>query len=263
MFEGRIIRLSEIASTNDYAGELLRNESPSEGTLITTGFQTSGRGQAGNTWESTANKNILVTAILYPAFLNPEKQFVLTQIVSLSVCTTLDDYNHPHKAVIKWPNDIYVNNRKIAGILIKNNLAGNRIMNTIAGVGLNVNQDVFSSNAPLAVSLRQISGKETDLQEILSKWHENLFKWYSLLKSGGFEAIEEAYLNRLYLLSIPSRFLYKEMEIEATITGTGEYGHLLLKTSDGNHLMCDLKEIVFIPPAMEEKKSKPAVRRFP
>lgn len=252
MFEGRIIRFPEIASTNDYAGELLRKESPSEGTLITTGFQTSGRGQAGNSWESAANKNLLATAILYPDFLNPEKQFILTQVVSLSVCSTLDEYDLPQRAVIKWPNDIYLNNRKIAGILIKNNLAGNKIVNTIAGLGLNVNQEFFSAAAPLAVSLRQISGKDTDLPEILSKWHKNLFNWYSMLRVGGFESIEEAYLKRLYLRGTPARFLYKEMEIEATILGTGEYGHLLLKTSDGNQLICDLKEIVFCQPAAEE-----------
>jgi BirA family biotin operon repressor/biotin-[acetyl-CoA-carboxylase] ligase len=242
----KIIRLSSTGSTNQYMSELLSGGSLDEGTVVVTDAQTKGKGQENNIWESEPGKNLTATIVLYPTFLNPEFQFHLTRIISLSVCQLLDSLDLPVKSMIKWPNDIYLDNRKVAGILIKNDITGGSVSTTIAGLGLNINQKEFSTAAQGAVSLTMLTGKQYDLESILTDWHKCVAHWYEKLRTGDLGLIEITYLSRMYLLNQPAGFIVRGVQMNATIKGIAEYGMLLLEGNDGRQYKCSLKEVIFI-----------------
>jgi len=242
-----LIELRETTSTNDYMEMLLSSSNPEEGSVVCALFQTSGKGQENNRWESEAGRNILATAVLYPHFLRPDQQFFLTIVVSLSVCTLISKTEPALQPKIKWPNDIYLNNRKIAGILIKNALSGDSIQHTITGLGMNINQTRFSANAPLAVSLSEITGKKYHIPTLLTNWHESLMWWYNQLRENRLSMLEAEYLGRLYLIHQPAAFIIRGKRLTATIAGIGEFGKLRMVGEDGTEYLCDLKEVIFVP----------------
>lgn len=239
------IRLDSTGSTNQYMTDLLKTGNLAEGSVVCSKAQTNGKGQEGNTWESEPGKNLTATIVLYPRFLKPEFQFQLTRIISLSVCSVLDKLSLPYRSMIKWPNDIYIDNRKVAGILIKNEISGNSISGSIAGLGLNVNQNSFTSSITGAVSLLMLTGKQYDLEDILTDWHSSVAYWYEMLVKGNNKIIESTYLERMYLLNQPSEFIVRGEKMTATIRGLAEYGMLLLEGSNGSFYKCSLKEVVF------------------
>jgi len=159
------IRLHSTDSTIDFLKHY-RPVSPKDMILVTADFQTAGRGQAGNSWESEAGKNLLFGLLFHPREVEANRQFILSQAVALSICETLSDYAEDIR--IKWPNDIYWKDRKICGMLIENTLVGRCIENCIIGAGININQQTFCSDAPNPVSLRQITGKEQEPVFILA-----------------------------------------------------------------------------------------------
>ena len=152
------IHLESIRSTNTYLAQ--NAEGAVHGTVVYADCQTAGRGQRGNSWESADFKNITMSMLLRPANVKPSCQFWLSEAVALAVVHTLDRYID-NGVSIKWPNDIYWNDRKICGILVEHSLSGGKIDHTIAGIGLNINQEKFLSDAPNPVSLRQIIGCDT------------------------------------------------------------------------------------------------------
>ena len=163
----KLIFLKNLPSTNTYAASLVKEKEVSEGTIIYTNYQSAGRGQGWNKWESEENKNLLISIILFPSMIKPAEQFLLSMAVSLGICDFLDLYTTTIS--IKWPNDIYVNNDKIAGILIENSIMGDLIEHTIAGIGININQSKFLSDAPNPVSLTNLTGGQFDLSQCLSQ----------------------------------------------------------------------------------------------
>jgi BirA family transcriptional regulator, biotin operon repressor / biotin---[acetyl-CoA-carboxylase] ligase len=166
-------------------------------------------------------------------------------VLSLAVCSTLDKFQLPTRSQIKWPNDIYLGSRKVAGILIKNEIMGNSIYSTIAGLGLNLNQDSFSIKAPGAVSLRMLTNKEYNIEKILTDWHGNLAYWYEKLWNQETGIITDAYLDRFYLLNQASEFIIRGKKTKAIIKGLAEFGMLFLEGTDGKRYECGLKEIIF------------------
>lgn len=233
-------------STNLQAGKLLKYSPLPEGSIIYTFNQTQGKGQGDNHWESEPEKNITASAILYPHFLTAGQQFMLTKVVALSVCSLLDTFALPFQPEIKWPNDIYLNGHKIAGILIFNEISGNYINHSIAGLGLNVNQSTFKSYIPPAISLKMITGKETPLHKVLTDWHTQLGYWYELLMQSKNEEIDQAYLRRFYRLNQSASYFIRNEIVEATITGLAEYGMLRLIDKTGKAITCGLHEIRFL-----------------
>ena len=177
-----IIELEETDSTNRYLSDLCDNapSAPAEYTTVTARFQTSGKGQRGNSWESEAGQNLLFSTVLYPCFLEARRQFVLSQAVALSVKEELDTYTEGIS--IKWPNDIYRHEKKICGMLIENVLEGSRIGRCVIGIGLNLNQTVFHSPAPNPVSLKQITGYDYDAHAILDGILRRLQTHYEALR---------------------------------------------------------------------------------
>src|SRR5680860_150521 len=158
-----IIVLKDVESTNNYANQLILSNAE-EGTVVLAQFQKKGRGQQGNQWESQSGKNLLASIILYPKFLKAGNQFLISKMVSLGLVEYL---RHEVRDVsIKWPNDIYIGNKKIAGILIENAIKGRNLFSTVIGVGLNLNQKNFLSDAPNPVSLYQLTGKEYNIKSV-------------------------------------------------------------------------------------------------
>ena len=163
----KIVRVEETDSTNNYLHARANPKELPEGSVVWADFQTAGRGQIGNAWESEAGANLTFSAVLYPSFLPANRQFLISQIAALSVKQLLDKYTG--EVTIKWPNDIYWRDRKICGMLIENDLSGMSIYSSIIGIGININQKEFRSNAPNPVSLYQITGREYDLEQLMEE----------------------------------------------------------------------------------------------
>lgn len=236
-------KLPEVASTNLYVEQLLTNERLPQGSVVYTENQSAGIGHADNKWESEPGKNMTATIILYPGFLQAADQFFITVIASLSVAETVESVLQGTKAEIKWPNDVFIQHRKVAGILIKNFIMGSVVDTSIVGVGLNINQIEFMS-APYATSLKIISGKDFQTNEVLTKWHAKLAEYYDLLKNDR-QSLLEIYLSKMYLKDIPADYLIGERIIRATIKGVDRHGLLVLCDENNRKYKCGLKEIVF------------------
>jgi BirA family biotin operon repressor/biotin-[acetyl-CoA-carboxylase] ligase len=239
----KIIFLNEVESTNNYAKQLILSNAAEEGTIVLTQFQKKGKGQQGNHWESEAGKNLLASIILYPKFLKAGKQFLLSKIVSLSIVEFLK--NEIEDVSIKWPNDIYVGNKKIAGILIENSIKGSYLFNSILGIGLNLNQDKFLSDAPNPVSLKQLTGKEYDIEKVISGISELIELWYQKLQTGNFAEIDLAYLSFLFRNGEWCKYSKNGILFEAKILGVGEFGQLQLKDREEKVSEYQFKEIEF------------------
>jgi BirA family biotin operon repressor/biotin-[acetyl-CoA-carboxylase] ligase len=228
---------------------MLRQISLPDGTLFYSFEQKNGRGQRGNKWESEANKNVALSYILHPSFLSINKQFLLTKIVSLAVTDLMTEILKkeaiPAEIRIKWPNDIYINTKKIAGILIENVLKEHTLQTTIIGIGINVNQTDFPSTLN-ACSLISICNKEFDLNMIIELLSQKIEAYYLKLKSASLEAINTNYLNQLYQLKEKKNYQIANEIIEGEIIGVSEVGKLQLQLNDLSIKELDLKEIIFI-----------------
>ncbi len=242
------IYVESVDSTNSYASEMLRQIELLEGSLIYSFSQLNGRGQRGNSWESEPSKNMALSLVLHPKFLSIEKQFLLTKITSLAVADLmaemLEESINPKKISIKWPNDIYVNDQKIAGILIENTLKESSISSSIIGIGINVNQIDFSIKT--ATSLTLIANKEFELMEVLNRLCEFFEARYLQLKSNKLESIDTAYLKRLYRLNEWANYKSVEAFFEGKIIGVSKIGKLQVELRSGAVKEFDLKEIVFV-----------------
>ena len=223
-----VVRFDEIASTNAELKRLQKQNPMPEGSLLITEFQSAGRGQAGNSWYSSKAQNLLFSFLLYPHGVKAKEQFIISQVVSLALKNVLDKYIN--NVTIKWPNDIYWKNKKIAGILIENSLMGQHIDYTIVGVGLNINEDEFPSNLPNPISLKQIIGCNTDREILINLLHSEFHKLWQSMKRGEIAQIEDNYMQHLYHGDGPHWFSDKDGSFRATIKTVLPSGHLVLTT---------------------------------
>ena len=228
-------------STNTYANNWLKENEVEEGWIVYTFDQTNGRGQAGNTWESEPNKNLTFSIVYTPVFLAPKNQFYLNMIVSLAIVAFLEQLNL--KAEIKWPNDIYVNGKKMAGILIENHLRGDVFRNAVVGIGLNINQANFKTAK--ASSVFQELGIEYQLTDCISILRTHLEQLYEHLKSNELLFIQKEYLQKMYLRNKPSLFRSGDHTFIGSIKGVDPNGRLLIMTELGEKTF-GLKEIAFL-----------------
>lgn len=240
----RIIILNEVESTNNYANHLVLSNAAEEGSVVLARFQKSGRGQAGNGWESQSGMNLLASIILYPKFLQAGKQFEISKLVSLSILEFLK--KETGSVSIKWPNDIYVGEKKIAGILIENSIKGQNLFSSVVGIGLNVNQEKFVSDAPNPVSLKQLTGKNYNVETVLNELLTLFFAWYEKLKSGNFQEIDAAYLSALFRINEWAQYRKQNELFEARMVGIGEFGQLKLEDRNGKISVFMFKEVEFV-----------------
>lgn len=215
--------------------------------LVTADFQTAGRGQAGSSWESEAGKNLLFGLLFHPREVEANRQFILSQAMALSICETLSDYAEDIR--IKWPNDIYWKDRKICGMLIENTLVGRCIENCIIGVGININQQTFCSDAPNPVSLRQITGKEQEQVFILANILKRFKDYYRNIRQGQTEGIARSYREQLYRRNGFHRYQDANGIFEAEIHDVEPTGHLVLADRNGITRRYAFKEVSHLIPS--------------
>lgn len=214
--------IAETDSTNN----LLRRLYLDENDLFTiyTDFQTAGRGQQGNGWESEKGKNLLFSTLLREWSIPVSSQFLINQIVSLSLYHTVRAIlkeDQQSLLTVKWPNDLYFQDKKLAGILIENIWQANQVSRSIAGIGLNVNQTVFLSPAPNPISLCQITGQELNKQDILQHFIQTLRHYRSLLTDPTYRSfdadIHSAYMRALYRREGLYRWEEREVSLVPTM----------------------------------------------
>jgi BirA family biotin operon repressor/biotin-[acetyl-CoA-carboxylase] ligase len=240
----KLILRDELPSTNTYLSQLLRDEILPEGTIVCTNYQSAGRGQPGKSWESEKGKNLLISILILPAMINPVNQFILSMAISLGICDFLG--RQFDECAIKWPNDIYVNNDKIAGILIENSIMGEKIEYSIAGIGLNVNQDKFLSEASNPVSMKLLSGTDYDLTTCLNQLAYDLDKRYKQVISGIYDTIRNEYLSKLYRQNEWFNYRDREGIFSGRIVSVSQTGKLQVEKKSGFLMEYSFKEIEFI-----------------
>jgi BirA family biotin operon repressor/biotin-[acetyl-CoA-carboxylase] ligase len=244
MANKKFIFLDEVESTNNYANQLVLSKAAVDGTVVLAQHQKNGRGQHGNSWESKAGKNLLASIILFPTFLQATKQFYLSKIASLALVDFLQ--NETDHIFIKWPNDIYVEDKKISGMLIENSIIGQNLATSIVGIGLNLNQEEFQSEAPNPLALKEITGKNYSIEKTAEVLFDKLEIWYDKLKAGHLDEIDTTYFKLLYRVNQWCTYSKQGTEFEAKITGIGEFGQLILQDRNQKRSEYMFKEIEFI-----------------
>ncbi len=239
-----LVKLSSVASTNNYLKDLVSNSGPlAEGSVIMADHQLAGKGQLQNVWESEAGKNLTISILLKPTFLSIGQQFELNKAVSLALLDVLSPLLGSHVS-IKWPNDILVDDKKIAGILIENSVQGSRWKQAVVGIGLNVNQTQFSPNLTRATSLKNVLQTEYILNSLLAELCVALERRYLQLRAQKFADLHRDYLQHLFKFGEQCKFRVDDQVIEAEISGVSPAGLLELKTSKGTQTF-GFKEIAF------------------
>ena len=236
----QLVKMDSVESTNKYC-EALDLSQVGDFTCYWALEQTAGIGQRGNHWHASPGKNLTFSLVLHPTFLSANRQFKLTEALSLALCDFLKDFMG---LKVKWPNDICVSGRKICGTLVSTRLVGTQIASAVCGIGLNVNEREFPAWVPNPTSLGLLTGRTFDLESLLLQLLGCIEGRYDDLKSG--HDPEPEYLEHLLKLGVPARYKYNEEELTATITGVDPHGRLLLTAADGRSLSCGMKEIVFL-----------------
>lgn len=240
----KIIRLDEVDSTNSILAAKYLNRGLPEGSVVVASSQSKGRGLGQNKWHSEAGKNLTCSFVLYPEFLDASNQFYISKVISLAVADLVGLYSD--KVSIKWPNDIYVGDKKIAGLLIENSIERNSIKSSIIGIGLNVNQKDFPSGVPNPISLMNITKTKHDLEEILESFTNILEYRYSLLKNRELDVIDENYLSLLYRYKKLALFDVKGKRIAGSIEGVEPTGELIFKNDKSEIIHFGYKEIEYV-----------------
>lgn len=237
----KVIQLSSVDSTNNYAAMLVSNDNAVHGTVILADEQTAGRGQRGAKWQSESGSNLLMSIILKPDNLSVDRQFLLTQIASLAVVDLLRKIGL--SAHIKWPNDIYVGDRKICGMLIENNLSGAVIRSSIIGIGLNVNQSFFDLTTATSIKLEK--GQSFPIQEILFSFIGSFNLFYDQLMPSRLQDIEDLYKSNMLGYEQKRIFEDETGEFLGMIRGVDPNGKLRMEVN-GVEQTYDLKQLRFI-----------------
>lgn len=234
---------SRIKSTNDYLLKLPEDRIPSGGMAVATFNQTAGKGQRGNKWISEPGCNICYSIIYHPEKIPAQNQFLISQAVALATRKFLSTYTSD--ITIKWPNDIFYKDKKIAGILIENRLTGSIIDVSVIGIGININQKSFPKEVPDAISLYQITGKEYSLRELTKKFHEILWDYLSELNLEKSDEIHRYYINNFYRRDGYHKYTDKDGTFSAKIAGVQAKGDLILELEDGSKRYYTFKEVQF------------------
>mgnify|MGYP002729349576 FL=1 len=228
--EEKIIRLKEIDSTNRFLREL-KDEQEDEMVVAVADFQTAGKGQGSHTWESEAGKNLLFSIKVNPRWVPVRQQFLLSMAGAIAIKEALETY--VDGITLKWPNDVYWNDKKISGTLIETSIDSKGIKTCVFGIGINVNQEAFHSDAPNPVSLRQILGHEVDKDELLQKVIEGFRRYYELLRRADYMDVSGIYHLSLYRRKGFHRYEDADGDFEGAFVEVEDDGHLILHDKQG------------------------------
>lgn len=240
-----LLKLDAVDSTNTYAHTLLKNQKVTEGLVVWAVQQTHGRGQPGTNWHSDAGQSLTCSVILTPSFLPAEEQFLLNKALSCGLYQYLE-LRIPQGSAIKWPNDLYIYNRKTGGVLIENSITGRRIQSSIVGIGINFNQPAFPG-LPQATSLAMHTGRQYNISDELHALMACLDRWYLLLRQGAVQQIQEAYFNCLWGKDELIPYIAGEEKILGKVVGVKDNGLLQLQLDNGDVREFGFKEIRYAP----------------
>lgn len=237
-----LLKFSWLSSTNDYCWELLSDKSIPDGTVVWTPLQTQGKGQRGKLWLSEEGKSLPFSIIFKPK-VNVSEQFFLNKAVALGVCEGIASLGVESK--IKWPNDIYIEDKKVAGILIENSLRGSLLQEVVVGVGVNLNQEEFAKDLLCAVSLKQALQQAFDLEFVLEEFCYYIEKRYMQFKAGHFEKIDAEYHSLLYRYQQMQTFQVGNERFEAQILAVDKTGKIKL-LHQGQTALYAMGEVEFV-----------------
>ena len=240
----KYVHLEQIDSTNAYL-QRLQSEGDIRNWVVSADEQTAGKGMGSNGWESEVGKNLTFSLALDMGFLSAERQFLLSEAVALGLIHALDGMLPAEKIHIKWPNDIYFENHKLAGILINSTIKANMMDVSIIGIGLNVNQMQFQDWPTHPISLKQITGRTYDLQPLLKQVAESIYNKVEVLKTNPID-IEQDYLKRLFRYRIWADYEVDGKVLRLFMTGIDPFGRLMLVDKAEKEYCFDVKEIKFI-----------------
>ena len=223
---------------------------------IRTDYQTAGRGQAGNSWESEEGKNLLFSALLKYKDIRAAEQWRLSMLVAVALWDVLANYLPKEQLTIKWPNDIYFGDKKLVGILIENSLIGGYVGYSIAGIGVNVNQTKWLSNAPNPISMKEITGQEYDVEELMAEWIAAVRLWEGRTT----EELTAIYMQHLYRGNGWHKYVEREVSLQPTmiasqdtegaflaeLVGVTAQGELVLRKENGEEKKYHFKQIRFV-----------------
>jgi BirA family biotin operon repressor/biotin-[acetyl-CoA-carboxylase] ligase len=234
----------ELESTNLQASALLSSRITDLPFVVCADYQTGGRGQGSNRWESERSANLLCSYVIFPHDLKIKDYFNLSVMASLAVAGCLDEFCNETR--IKWPNDVFASGGKIAGILIENAFQGESIQRSIIGIGINVNQTRFPEFSYPAASLAGIHKRQFMTDLVQERLNENFNRQFHELQSGNFLHMKDAYLSKLYGLNELHWFRGKGEKFRAWIRGIDENGELLTEIAGGKMSAWGFKEIEYL-----------------
>ncbi len=239
----KIIELQTVESTNVYAKKFISENKDIEETLIFSYKQTKGRGLGRNTWHTEDGKNIIFSLIVFPE-IRIEDHFMISMNVSLAVCEYI--CSKGLIASIKWPNDIYIGNKKICGTLIENVFYGDIIKQSIVGAGLNLNQTNFPDAVPNPVSISLLTGKEYDIRTEVKEISNIILEKINNLKTISFEELRERYLSIMYQYDRFCEYRTGDNVFSGKIINVKKSGHLVIEDKSGKLSEFYFKEIEYI-----------------
>jgi BirA family biotin operon repressor/biotin-[acetyl-CoA-carboxylase] ligase len=237
------IFFERLDSTNEYMQKICGDKNLSEGTVVWTNFQTHGKGHDKNTWESDEGKNMLMSILLKPKAFDATDQFQISRVISLSLIDLVKKYCN--QVTIKWPNDILVGKKKIAGILIENTILGNKINESVAGIGLNINQVTFSVFIPNPTSLKLEAGCQFDILNLLNDLIHYIENWYTHLYNREYQKLERSYEDVLFGFGEVLDFVENDSPFSAKIVGVAPGGQLKLEMPGGEIRKFGFKEVEY------------------
>ena len=237
-------RIDELESTNKYLWEYASRKALPDFYTVSTAFQLKGAGQGENFWESEKNKNILLSTIINPVELLAENAFQISRWASVSIINYLKNKGI-NGLTIKWPNDIYVGSQKIAGILIQNAISGQQLNKSMIGIGLNINQLIFNSNAPNPISLAQLTSTNYDILHEINKLINSLQEHYQWISETP-QLLIDTYHDLLYQKDEWHIYKNQEKQFNGRIKGVDQFGQLIIENKQKILDVYDIKDIQFL-----------------
>jgi BirA family biotin operon repressor/biotin-[acetyl-CoA-carboxylase] ligase len=246
MIQPDFIFYDVVDSTNDIAKELIRCKSNTNGMTIQAGHQLKGRGRKNNVWESNPNENLLFSIIITPQSIHPSRQFLINKLVAVTLRDFLQTHISDAAVNIKWPNDIYVEGKKIAGILIEHIITGASITHSIIGIGVNINQTDFNPLLPCPTSLKNETGQHHDIKKLCVDYSGAFLRAFDSLTAENEPALTATYTKHLFQLREKHNYLIDSKPTTATIIGIDASGCLLMEMPSGNVETFELNRVTYL-----------------